>query len=542
MSLFAWLLGVAAITLDNAVYYTVVTMGNVVKELTAVGVAWRILRDITNIMLIFGFLAIGISTILDTSLYGWTSKLLPMLIISAVCLNFSLFISEAVIDTGNLFATQFYTQINGGKPATKVEYSRSKIHEEGISNKIMSQLGLQRIYGEAIGNTAVNWYTSSIFIGFMGIMLFMVAAFVMFTLAFILIARFVILVFLIIFSPMGFAGLAVPKLKGIADDWWSELFKQTVTAPILLLMLYIALAVITDAKFLTGFGVANGEQDTIWTGWINNQDLVGFAGMMLSYLIAMGLLMGVAILSKKLGAFGSSTAMKWAGKASFGVTGMLGRSSVGWLATKSANGLRRTAFGRIPLVGTGVVKGFDRLGRSNFDARSSSALKDFPFGGVDAGKGQQGGYKADLKSRIEKRTKYAADLKGRELTPEEKVKRAFLVNELKKYEKERDAATDETGVRRANAKIKAVEEAIEEIDSVTDKGAQREYARNLLLRRKEDSFFNKWVNPMANTEAAKKIRSEAKKSSDDKALEALIKKAAKEDSSPPPPPPGPPPP
>src|ERR1035441_9377493 len=46
MGLFAWLVGVAAITLDNAVYYTVITMGNYVHNLTAVGVTWRILRDI----------------------------------------------------------------------------------------------------------------------------------------------------------------------------------------------------------------------------------------------------------------------------------------------------------------------------------------------------------------------------------------------------------------------------------------------------------------------------------------------------------------
>ena len=89
MSLFAWLLGVAAITLDNAVYYTVVTMGRFVQSLSAVGVTWRILRDIGNIMLIFGFLAIGISIILNTEKLGYGKKMLPMLLIAAVFLNFS---------------------------------------------------------------------------------------------------------------------------------------------------------------------------------------------------------------------------------------------------------------------------------------------------------------------------------------------------------------------------------------------------------------------------------------------------------------------
>ncbi|OGG94158.1 hypothetical protein A3G63_02030 [Candidatus Kaiserbacteria bacterium RIFCSPLOWO2_12_FULL_52_8] len=217
MTLFAWLLGVAAITLDNAVYFTVVTMGDVVNDLSAIGVAWRILRDIGNIFLIFGFLAIGISIILGTELFGWKSNLLPKLLISAVLLNFSLFMTEAVVDVGNLFATQFYTQINGGQPAEPTNYSG--FMNEGISNKIMGQVGLQRIYGDAMNNTLVFAPGSSIVIGFMGIILFMITGFVMFALAFILIARFVVLVFIIIAAPVGFAGYAIPKLEGMSKKW-----------------------------------------------------------------------------------------------------------------------------------------------------------------------------------------------------------------------------------------------------------------------------------------------------------------------------------
>ena len=53
-------------------------------------------------------------------------------------------------------------------------------------------------------------------------------------------------------APIGFAGLAIPMLSKYAGQWWSSLFEQTITAPVLLLMLYIALAVITDVHFLTG--------------------------------------------------------------------------------------------------------------------------------------------------------------------------------------------------------------------------------------------------------------------------------------------------
>jgi len=333
MTLFAWLVGAAALLLDYAVYYTVVTMGNYVSNLTAVGVAWRILRDISNIALIFGFLAIGISIILNSERFGYGTKLLPNLLMAAVFLNFSLFFTEAIIDGGNLFATQFYTQINGGVPASKVSLSLTTVSNEGISNKIMSQLGLQTIYGQARdANTEIFKAGNPWLIGFMGILLFIVTAFVMLSLAFILIARFVALIFIIILAPIGVVGLAIPQLNGASKKWWSTLVQQTITAPVLLLMLYIALAVITDAQFLTGFGMTGGDSSSA-TGFVGNANIPGFASFLLSFVVAIGLLLAVVVYAKKLSAFGASGAINLAGKAtgalSFGAISLAGRSTLG---------------------------------------------------------------------------------------------------------------------------------------------------------------------------------------------------------------------
>ena len=260
VSFFAWLAGVAMVALNYATYYTVVDMGNYVKGLSAVGVTWTVLRDLGNIMLIFVFLAVGITTIIGVEWYGGGKKMLPMMLVAAVFLNFSLFISEAVIDTGNLFATQFYTQINGGSLPT-----RDTLLNQGISSTVMNRLGLQTIYGDAQNPTkaaGVFKGSNSALIGFMSIILFIVLAFVLFTLAFVLVARFVVLIFLIILAPIGFAGLAVPMLKKRADQWWDKLFEQTVTAPILFLLLYIALRVITE---MSSFGSSPD-----WTTYAGN--------------------------------------------------------------------------------------------------------------------------------------------------------------------------------------------------------------------------------------------------------------------------------
>lgn len=384
MSLFAWLLGVAALTLDYAVYYTVVVMGKFIGSLSAVGVTWRILRDIGNILLIFGFLSAGITTILNVNWYGFTSKMLPMLLVAAVFLNFSLFITEAVIDTGNLFATQFYKQINGGDlpvvnqiGLTNSTGANLSVSNEGISNAIMGKLGLQTIYGDALdSNKAKDLFKGANpwFVGFMGILLFIVAAFVMFSLAFILIARFVILLFLIIVAPIGFAGLAIPKLSSLAGKWWSALAEQTITAPLLLLTLYIALAVIIDPLFLT---VSGGGGEPNWTGTMTG-DLVGFGSVFLSFLVAMGLLLAVTIFSKKLSAFGASTvskfgnsltsgatkfamgSVKFAGRTAAGAGRYTMRQTAGRAAHVASQAVMRSDFGQTQagrLIATGLGKG-----------------------------------------------------------------------------------------------------------------------------------------------------------------------------------------
>lgn len=420
---FAWLTGVAVITLDNAVYYTVVKMGDYIRDLSAVGVAWRIMRDIGNIMLIFGFLATGIAIILNVDIYGWGKKMLPGLLIAAVFINFSLFISEAVIDVGNVFATQFYTQINGGDPAG-VKEILTGVNQEGISNKIMSSIGLQSIYGEAQDpEKAKKLFEGSFTVGFMSIILFIITAFVMFSLAFVLISRFVYLVFIIILSPVGFAGSAIPMLAGRSKKWREELLKQTFIAPALLILLYVALAVITDVSFLTGFSdcvagvdstVRNSCSNPSYVGYAED-NFAGFASVILSFLVAMGLLLYVVYKAKDWGAVGAEWATKTAGKLTFGATAWAGRRTAGRISNFTARSIRSGTFGkRLQTSETGrLLAGLaDRGAKASFDVRG------IKMGGglnkiaqIDAGTAQKGGYKAREDELIKARTDYAKSLR-----------------------------------------------------------------------------------------------------------------------------------
>ena len=437
-SLFAWLVGVAALALDYAVYYTVINMGSYVHNLTAIGVTWRILRDIGNIALIFGFLAIGISIILNTERLGYGKKMLPMLLVAAVFLNFSLFFSEAVIDVGNLFATQFYTQINGGHQLTTnssglivgPDGSTLGTGNEGISNKLLAQLGLQTLYNNARLQPTLLTGSNPWYVGFMGIILFIVTAFVMFSLAFILVARFVMLVFLIILAPVGFAGLAIPQLKKRAGQWWDTLFEQTITAPVLLLVLYVALAVITDAKFLTGLG--GGSADAA-TGFIENTNLPGFGSYLMSFMIAIGLMLAVTMSAKRLSAFGSGWATKTAGALSFGAVALATRRTAGagsqYLAKKvRSSSIASTTRGRL------IASTLDKGAKASFDMRGIAAGGGLKGMGIDEGSPAKGGYKGDVEKSIKGHEEYAKTLTERKKTKEETE--ALAAAEAKKKEAE----------------------------------------------------------------------------------------------------------
>ncbi|HVW82977.1 MAG TPA: hypothetical protein VHC68_03490 [Candidatus Paceibacterota bacterium] len=471
MYVFAWLAGTAGILLNDAVYYTVIAMGSVVNpdNLNAIGVSWRILRDLGNIILIFGFIAIGISTIIGYNAYG-VGKRLPTLLIVAVFINFSLFATEAVIDVGNLFASEFYTQINHGQAPTPQGLSLSNITSGGISGTVMNTLALQKLYyvnGQSapVGLVASITNTKVMLVGVLGIILFLILAFVLFSLTFILIFRFVALVLLMIVAPVGFAGLIVPGLEGTARSWWKILFEQTVTAPALLLLLYVALAIITDAKFLTGFGAAGGDYTAVASGAVGGDSLTAYAGLLLSFTVAMALLMACVIAAKKMGAFGASAATKWAGAASFGATAFVARRTVGRFSNYASKKIGATSFGRNEF-GRNVLKVTDLGAKGSFDFRGSKMLQGLAKGqGVDLGKAQEGGYEKIRDDATKARVKHAERL---ELTKTEAANKARLekdldtakenqISDLAKAQKIADEKDRKKAIAEANRKYKLVE-------------------------------------------------------------------------------------
>ncbi|HEX8947111.1 MAG TPA: hypothetical protein VF829_02755 [Candidatus Paceibacterota bacterium] len=433
LSLFGWLAGAMGTLMGATLYYTVVRMGDLVGHFTSIQVAWSVFRDIGNIALIFGFMAIGIATILDNATYG-AKKALASLLLVAITLNFSLFVAEFIVDTGNMFATQFYAQMYGsaGMP------SSFDVSTEPVTNHIMTNLGLTKLYdfkndqatqaAQAGSAAQGHWF----FTFFAGMLLFAITALVFGAIAIMLIARFVILLFLFIASPIGFLGLAdIPMVKEYGKKWWKALTDQTIFAPVMMLLLLVVVKVASEPQLfaLAGGGSAQ-DAASVFTGAGAGQ----VANLLLSFSIIIGLLIASLVIAKSLSGKAAEFAMEKSGKVVFGSLGWLGRNTAGKGLQLASGKFRETKLARNTLVGRRIATTLDYGAKASFDVRGAKvAGSGLKAAGISLGTAQKGGYRAEKDAWVKQQAEYAKTLK---LTAEEKKEQEGIKTDASKVRDE----------------------------------------------------------------------------------------------------------
>lgn len=312
-SVFAGLGGVA---LNYVIYITVFQFGNVIGNNAGLLAAWGVLRDIGNLVLLFGFIFMGISTILNLPHNDFTAKkALPALIIFAVLMNFSLFAAEAVIDVSNAFGTAIY------KEASLAGCSISDIScfkNYGLSSSVMKISGLAGIFDpktlEAFFGPDSKGGDTPQLITMIGLtLLAAITAFVFFAAVFMFIIRLVVLAFIMVTSPLGFAGMAIPPLHGLAKQWWEALLKQSFFAPIYILMVLISI------KFMQGVTQALGQVgSTKSLATAFTADGVSNISLVIIFFLVTGFMLAAVMIAQSMGAVGASNATRMAGGIVFG--------------------------------------------------------------------------------------------------------------------------------------------------------------------------------------------------------------------------------
>lgn len=319
---------------DIVVTEFVIQMGKYVTSETAAGVrtAWTIIRDFANIGIIGGLVATAIGTILGNDKYN-VNQTLARILLAALLVNFSYFFAGAIIDVSNFTASQAYEHmvkdpncVTAGEcgPANSVLKSLAlnrltsfgnwfTAHDVTTGNS--ASLGQVNVLNQAVHasdqqNNSVdagqNGHSEDPGVGtklahqaalnLMETFFIIAILFVLLSAISLLIARFIALIFLLVTSPVGIAGGAVPLLKNYADEWWKSMWSQAMFAPVYFFLLGIALTIYrfyTQVSFISPATVA---QEAL------GNDLVTILGVIISMLLGIGFLLVALSTAKEMSA------------------------------------------------------------------------------------------------------------------------------------------------------------------------------------------------------------------------------------------------
>lgn len=380
-----WLLRGAAAVFDASLAFT---MSTSVIDQPFVRSTWGTIRDLTNLIFIFILLYIAIATILRLSDY---KKLISSLIIVALLLNFSFFITRVVIDSANIIAMQFYNAIAAPvAPSPHIAGTAQVpvVQEKEISAMIVNAFDPQSIAGSASfqkwkanGGGSAGLFFVFLFAG----IVVAFTAYVFLKIAFVLIARLVALWFLIIASPFAFAAFILPQTARMGRMWWEKLISQAFLVPVFLVMMYIIGQLATSALLTSIFpsGAANSIIDI----------MISSALAFIVIFIALQTALKVTLkMSESSGAWAASIGGKAVGFVGGAVGGAALRRGVGSTSRRIAdsNFIKRTAArsGFTGAVGRTAERFANYGAGATYDFRNISAVSNKEFGKG----GGKGGY------------------------------------------------------------------------------------------------------------------------------------------------------
>ncbi len=350
----------------------------ILNQVPVVESGWKVLRDIANIAFIFIALWSGISIILGINAEkAW--GLLAHMVLVALFINFSLFITKTVIDASNIAALHFYRlMVASPCPDTpencKDAKGNDRLPQLGISVAFMNGLKLQTLYnseliGKENGTSAVGSAANAgtikaklnplniILIGVFGSIFMLIAAFVFFAAACMFVIRTVTLMLLMLLSPLAFVAWLLPGAQGFANEWWHKLWSQSFFAPLYMALAYVVVATIQDDRFsayLTGASFA--------AELTSDGSSPSSIPLIFNFVIMSALLIGCLLVAQKLGASGSGMMMKMmklGGKLAGGTSGATGRFMVRGTYLSAAGGVAKGVGWAVQKVG--MKKLGDRL-------------------------------------------------------------------------------------------------------------------------------------------------------------------------------------
>lgn len=541
----SWILGAGGLILNASVNISIIDMKTMVKGIGAVETGWTTFRDIANIFFIFIILWIAFDTILQIGKYG-VKQLLAKVIIVALLMNFSLFVTKVIIDASNIVAVSFYNAMNITVRPAKCGNPCTTTTPGGISSAFMQSFAFSTLYKTGT-ETPEGDGGRNLLIGVLGLAVMGIAAFIFFAAAGLLVIRFVVLVLLMVLSPLAFLAMILPGAKSWADKWWRTLFDQCLFAPIFMMLVWFVVTVITSPGFKSS--IAGGTALDFKKAFGENV-VGGVAGtitqVFLNFFVVTVFLVAALVIAKSMASSGGSAVtkavdgtQKFMNRAAFGTVGFAGRNTLGRIGDNLASSDSRLGkrlqdyASKHPAIGGMLLKGAKRVGGGSFDVRETKSLGALAgAAGVGLGKvGGKGGARATREAQVKSREQYAKDLgKGTfvEFTPEQTAERTAYETALRDKgiaeqrkqaaekqvarERRRGGATTPTtmaALAAANAEITRTNAEIKRVTDTVGVSRQEAYARTLVKSGTRYTPTGIWAlmthTRRSDREAAKKI-------------------------------------
>lgn len=212
---------------------------------------WQLFRDIANIVIIGVFVFVAITTILGSTEYG-AKRLVARVLLVAILINFSLLFTQVIIESTNFVSAQFARAMPQSTVEGRVDTAQNFLTAFGIES-ILDTEGVTRLAAERSQSASVGF-----FYGLVGGVALVGIGLVLFYGAFVITARALLLIFMMLTSSIAFASFLIPKWSNQPflgwSNWWSNLLKAAMFGPLLMVFLWIALAIIQRAATVVKAG------------------------------------------------------------------------------------------------------------------------------------------------------------------------------------------------------------------------------------------------------------------------------------------------
>jgi len=298
--LIGWFLGLFVWLASYILYFTGQLFNQIIKvsivefaeiaKMDFIQNSWELVRDLANIGFIFLLLYIAISTILRLSSAN-TTKLLTMVIIAALLINFSAFFTRTAIDVSNTVAIVFYNNMDKNRQQGKTP---------DLSMAFFSPSQGVLTYGEEPEEDfdPIQKNASAILKQLGAFSAAILAIFVLMGAALLFLIRTIVLLILIITSPLAFLGLALSITgKNITGMWTKALIAQLLFAPVFMGMFFISLKMIESRDLIIGNLQSGSDYANI--------------GQIIFFLMTIGLMLSSIIIASLVGAHGGKRAEKF---------------------------------------------------------------------------------------------------------------------------------------------------------------------------------------------------------------------------------------